>query len=132
VVAKLLQMTGGDNVIFLGNDVTGKPRMKILNYDVLVSEKLPSLNTVGDVLLCDFQHYLIGDRQQIEIAYSEHVAFLSNQSVWPHKGLAPPAVVPASGREADGGNTEYHVWGTKQGAMEPQSCPNRAPQRGEP
>src|SRR5262249_32913518 len=55
---------------------------KVLNYDVLVSEKLPALNTVGDVLLCDFQHYLIGDRQQIEIAYSEHVAFLSNQSVW--------------------------------------------------
>ncbi len=32
--------------------------------------------------LCDFQHYLIGDRQQIEIAFSEHVAFLTNQSVW--------------------------------------------------
>src|SRR5262245_9256923 len=82
VIVKLLQMTGGDNVIFLGNDVTGRPRMKILNYDVLVSEKLPALNTVGDVLLCDFQQYLIGDRQQIEIAYSEHVAFLTNQSVW--------------------------------------------------
>jgi HK97 family phage major capsid protein len=82
VIVKLLQMTGGDNVIFLGNDITGKPRMKILNYDIEVSEKLPALNTVGDVLLCDFQHYLIGDRQQIEIAFSEHVAFLTNQSVW--------------------------------------------------
>src|SRR5262245_45454668 len=101
--------------------------MKILNYDVAVSEKLPAINTLGDALLCDFQHYLIGDRQQIEIAYSEHVAFLSNQSVWPRKGLAPPAAVRASGREADGGNREYDVWGTKQGAMGPQSCRNPAP-----
>jgi HK97 family phage major capsid protein len=82
VLAQLIQMTGGDNVIFLGNDVTGKPRMKILNYDIAISEKVPALGTAGDVLLCDFQHYLLGDRQQIEIAYSEHVAFLTNQSVW--------------------------------------------------
>jgi HK97 family phage major capsid protein len=82
VLNKLIQMTGGDNVIFIGNDVTGRPRMKILNYDVAVSEKLPAINTLGDALLCDFQHYLIGDRQQVEIAFSEHVAFLTNQTVW--------------------------------------------------
>jgi HK97 family phage major capsid protein len=37
---------------------------------------------LGDILLMDLSHYLIGDRMQVEIAYSEHVAFLSNQSVW--------------------------------------------------
>ena len=82
VLVKLLTMTGGDNVIFLGNDVRGTPRWQILGHDVLVSEKLPSLNTLGDILLMDLSHYLIGDRTQMEIAYSEHVAFLSNQSVW--------------------------------------------------
>jgi HK97 family phage major capsid protein len=82
VLVKLLTMTGGDNVIFLGNDVRGTPRWQILGHDVLVSEKLPSLNTLGDILLMDLSHYLIGDRMQLEIAYSEHVAFLSNQSVW--------------------------------------------------
>jgi HK97 family phage major capsid protein len=82
VLVKLLTMTGGDNLIFLGNDVTGKPRWQILGHDVRVSEKLPALNTAGDILLLDLQHYLIGDRQQIEIAYSEHIAFLTNQSVW--------------------------------------------------
>jgi HK97 family phage major capsid protein len=30
VIIKLLTMTGGDNVIFLGNDITGKPRWQIL------------------------------------------------------------------------------------------------------
>lgn len=82
VLAQLIQMTGGDNVIFLGNDLNRQPTMKILNYDVVVSEKLPALGTAGDVLLCDFQQYLIGDRQQVEIAFSEHVAFLTNQAVW--------------------------------------------------
>lgn len=82
VLAQLVQMTGGDNVLFLGNDLHQKPVMKILNYDVVVSEKVPALGTANDVTLCDFQHYLIGDRGQLEIAYSEHVAFLTNQAVW--------------------------------------------------
>src|SRR5262249_2658820 len=82
VVVKLLTMTGGDNVIFLGNDVTGRPRWQLLGHAVVVSEKLPSLGTSGDILLMDLQHYLIGDRQQIEVAYSEHAAFLTNQSIW--------------------------------------------------
>jgi HK97 family phage major capsid protein len=82
VLSRLLQMAAGDNAIFLGNDATGRPRMRLFGLDIEVSEKLPALNTLGDVLLCDFQHYLVGDRQQLEIAYSEHVAFLSNQAVW--------------------------------------------------
>jgi HK97 family phage major capsid protein len=84
VVPKLLQIAStaaaGQN-LFL-NNAQERPRMQLLGLDIHVSEKLPALNTLGDVLLCDFQHYLIGDRQQLEIAYSEHVAFLSNQSVW--------------------------------------------------
>lgn len=82
VLAQFLQMTGGDNVIFLGNDLAGRPRMKVLGYDLVVSEKVPALGSSNDLMLADFQHYLIGDRQQLEIAYSEHVAFLTNQSVW--------------------------------------------------
>jgi HK97 family phage major capsid protein len=82
ILTKLLTMTGGDNVIFLGNDVTGRPRWQILGHDVVVTEKVPALNTAGDILLADCAQYLIGDRQQVEIAFSEHVAFTTNQSVW--------------------------------------------------
>jgi HK97 family phage major capsid protein len=82
VLVKLLTMSEGDNVLMLGNDVRNQPRWRILGHEVVVSEKLPPLNTEGDILLLDLSHYLIGDRQQLEIAYSEHVAFLSNQSVW--------------------------------------------------
>lgn len=84
VIAKLLTIAAtaaaGQN-LFLSN-AQDKPRMQLLGLDVCVSEKVPALGTLGDALLCDFQHYLIGDRKQVEIAFSEHVAFLTNQSVW--------------------------------------------------
>jgi HK97 family phage major capsid protein len=84
VVPKVLQIAStaaaGQN-LFL-NNAQDRPRMQLLGLDIHVSEKLPGLNTLGDVLLCDFQHYLIGDRMQVEIAFSEHVAFLSNQGIW--------------------------------------------------
>jgi HK97 family phage major capsid protein len=82
VLVKLLTMSQGDNVLMLGNDVRNQPRWRILGHQVIVTEKLPALGSEGDIVLMDLSHYLIGDRQQLEIAYSEHVAFLSNQSVW--------------------------------------------------
>lgn len=82
VLAQLIKMTGGDQVIFLGNDLNGKPKMKILNYDIVISEKVPALGTANDFCLIDWSKYIIGDRKQVEIAFSEHVAFLNNQSVW--------------------------------------------------
>src|SRR3712207_9265777 len=51
------------------------PRSTLFPYTTL-------FRSLGDVLLLDLQHYLLGDRQQIEIAFSEHVAFLNNQGVW--------------------------------------------------
>jgi HK97 family phage major capsid protein len=81
VLVKLLTMTDGQNVVFIDN-ARAKPTMVLFGYDVEVTEKLPALNTLGDVLLLDLQHYLVGDRQDIEIAFSEHVAFLTNQGTW--------------------------------------------------
>jgi HK97 family phage major capsid protein len=82
VLPDLITMTGGDNVIFLNNDIHGMPRMTVLGKDVVITEKVPALGTDNCVSLNDFSQYLIGDRQQVEIAFSEHVAFLNNQSVW--------------------------------------------------
>jgi len=84
VLAKLFTMsesgTGSDlMVVDRGTDL---PTMSLLGIPVVVTEKVPSLNTVGDVLLLDLKHYLLGDRQQVEVAYSEHVAFTTNQAAW--------------------------------------------------
>lgn len=82
VLAKLFQMSDAEgNIIFIDN-ARERPTMVLFGIPVVVTEKLPALNTVGDVLLLDLRHYLIGDRQQIEIAFSEHVAFLNNQGTW--------------------------------------------------
>lgn len=83
VLPKLMTMTdtASGHVVWIDN-ARERPRMSLFGIPVETTEKLPSLNTLGDVLLLDLRHYLLGDRQQIEIAFSEHVAFLNNQGVW--------------------------------------------------
>ncbi len=85
VYTKLLQMTGGVSasfLVFMPNDVTGVPRATLFGYPIERTEKLPPLGTPGDILLLDLRHYLVGDRQQIEIAFSEHYKFTNNQGAW--------------------------------------------------
>ena len=54
----------------------------LFGLDVLTTEKVPVLGTKGDVMLVDPTMYVVGDRMQIEIAASEHVNFLKNQTTW--------------------------------------------------
>lgn len=82
VLPKLIQMTSAAAGVGFVDNLRDRPRLMLLGLPVEVTEKLPALGTARDVLLCDFQHYLIGDRQQVEIAFSEHVAFLNNQGTW--------------------------------------------------
>ena len=85
VVTDLLQLKDGANrAIFLSIDqgVTKAPVWKLLNLPVHVTEKLPALGTAGDIVLADPSLYVIGDRQMLEIAASEHVNFLKNQMTW--------------------------------------------------
>jgi HK97 family phage major capsid protein len=85
VLVKLYTMTGNTgtsaNVVFIDN-ARQRPTMMLFGIPVVVSEKLPALGTLGDVLLLDLRHYLIGDRRMVEIAYSEHFKFQNNQSAW--------------------------------------------------
>lgn len=85
VVVDLLQLKDGANrALFVSIDqgATQKPVWKLLNLPVHVTEKLPALGTLGDVMLLDPSYYVIGDRQRLEIAYSDHVNFLKNQATW--------------------------------------------------
>ncbi len=82
VLAKLFQMSStAGNIVYLDN-ARDKPVMVLFGIPVVATEKLPALNTLGDVLLLDLQHYVVGVRQQVEVAFSEHVAFTSNQGTW--------------------------------------------------
>ncbi|MGL4553969.1 MAG: phage major capsid protein [Gemmataceae bacterium] len=84
-MARLVTMAStalGGGLAWLPQGVSGRPRMALFGIDIMPSEKLPAVNTAGDVLLADCRHYVVGDRGTVEIAYSEHVAFRTNQAAW--------------------------------------------------
>lgn len=56
--------------------------MTVLGLPAFFTEKLPVLGAKGDVMLVDPSKYLIGDRLNVQIESSEHVKFLTNQTVW--------------------------------------------------
>lgn len=65
--------TGGAPV-WLTNGVDGAPTT-LLGRPVIITEKVSKLGTQGDVAFVDFGHYLIGDRQAMSAATSEHYKF---------------------------------------------------------
>lgn len=71
-IAQIVQMTG-----FRVNG-----RLELIGLPVWPTEKLPALGTTGDLILTDPGLYVIGDRQQVEIAASAQVGFLNNQQTW--------------------------------------------------
>ncbi len=85
VVPQLLQLKDGANrALFISIDqgATKAPNWSLLGRPAFPTEKLPALGTRGDVMLIDPSLYVVGDRMQIEIAASEHVNFLKNQTTW--------------------------------------------------
>jgi HK97 family phage major capsid protein len=84
-VAAFLQMAGVANGVILpagflaGTGATNAPAMSLMGRPVYFTEKLPTLNTAGDFIFADFKQYLVGDRNALEIAVSEHFKFQNNQ-----------------------------------------------------
>lgn len=52
----------------------------LLGYPVIFTEKTPVLGTTGDVLLCDFSQYLIGDGSTTTLESSIHEKFRYDQT----------------------------------------------------
>jgi HK97 family phage major capsid protein len=84
-IAAFLQMAGLANGVILpaGFVSTGNapntPAMSLMGRPVYFTEKMPTLNTAGDFGLYDFGQYIVGDRNALEIAVSEHFKFQNNQ-----------------------------------------------------
>jgi HK97 family phage major capsid protein len=87
----VLDMAGTANSVFVpsgyyitgsGNAAGQSINYALLGRPVLVSEKLPALNSAGDFGFYDFSQYLIGDRGSMEIAASEHFKFQNNQMAY--------------------------------------------------
>jgi HK97 family phage major capsid protein len=69
----------GSGAIWLNNGVEGPP-MSILGRPVIFTEKAETLGDAGDLNFVDLSYYLIGDRQQMQMATSEHVEFDTDQT----------------------------------------------------
>lgn len=54
----------------------------ILGMPFMVTEKVPTLGTTGDIGLYDLSYYLIGDRQDLRIDSSTHVRFTTDETAW--------------------------------------------------
>lgn len=65
--------TGG-SAVWLNNGAEGPPAT-ILGRPVIFSEKVPVLGNAGDINFIDWAYYLIGDRQAMSAASSDHFKF---------------------------------------------------------
>jgi HK97 family phage major capsid protein len=76
--------TGGGPVLIGGlqQSAAGAPPMTMLGLPIILSEKVPSLGSQGDLNLVDLSYYLIGDRQQMEISSSEHFFFQNDKTAY--------------------------------------------------
>lgn len=74
-----LSVGTGGSAIWLQNGVGGPP-MTILGRPVIVSEKVENLGDKGDINFIDFSYYLVGDRQAMTVASSEHFRFQNGET----------------------------------------------------
>lgn len=65
---------GGNNQLWVSSLVNGAPST-LFGIPVIFTEKASALGTKGDLILADFNYYLIGDLGSLEVDYSEHVRF---------------------------------------------------------
>ncbi len=76
---------GGSAVMIMnsqGQSAADEWPIRINGRPLIVTEKLPTLGTVGDLLLFDPSYYIIGDRMDLTITSSEHVAFATDSTAF--------------------------------------------------
>jgi HK97 family phage major capsid protein len=79
---QLFKLAAGDSSpIFISNIVAGVP-LTILGRPVLVSEKVRTLGSQGDIAFVDLGYYLIGDRQVMQVADSGDYRFGYDQTAF--------------------------------------------------
>lgn len=66
----------------VGQTAAQSPAMFLLGRPVLVSEKVPTLGTSGDIGLYDFGYYLIGDRMALALTTSDQRYFETDQTAF--------------------------------------------------
>jgi HK97 family phage major capsid protein len=74
-----LSVGTGGGPVWLNSGVGGPPAT-ILGRPVVISEKVENLGDKGDINFIDFSYYLVGDRQAMTVASSEHFRFQNGET----------------------------------------------------
>lgn len=86
VFPALAQITLATPGIWMGGygapTAANAPPINILGRPVYFTEKVGPNNSVGDISFVDFSYYLLGDRQSVSVASSEHVAFQQDKTAY--------------------------------------------------
>lgn len=83
VLPKLVQLASTTLVWMpFSEGMTKTPPATLLGRPIFFTEKLPALGTAGDIMLADLSYYLIGDRQKVTMATSQHVRFTTDETAW--------------------------------------------------
>ena len=73
----------GGSAVMIGSGLnqpgSNNPPMSILGIPLILTEKVPTLGTTGDLSLVDLSYYLVGDRQQMETANSDQFLFSTDK-----------------------------------------------------
>ena len=77
----VFEVTSGSGGVFQAN-LSAALNQDILGWPIVESEHLPQDDNSGNVLLADFSAYLIFDRMQMAVAFSEHAAFTTDKGTW--------------------------------------------------
>ncbi len=78
----------------------------ILGMPFMVSEKVPTLGTTGDIGLYDLSQYVIGDRSDIRVDSSIHYRFNTDETTWRFvKRVDGQPMVDSAFTPYNGGNT---------------------------
>lgn len=83
-MSELLQMSGpagNPSYVWAPNAQERVPGY-LFGYPVLWSEKVPRIGVQGDILLADFAHYLIGDRQATTVEATQFDRWAYDQTSW--------------------------------------------------
>ena len=76
-----LNVGTGGSAIFVNNASASVP-MTIFGRPIFFTEHAQTLGTVGDIYYADLSYYVIGDRQGVTIASSDHYRFANGETVW--------------------------------------------------
>ncbi len=84
IASMSLAVGTGGSAVWITNYTTavGAPPATIFGRPLIISEKMRTLGTLGDIAFCDFSYYIIGDRMQLALTSSEHVAFATDQTAF--------------------------------------------------